>query len=95
MHCTTDYLLPATYVNLSRKIADIILQIRIWEMCIPKMSTPPPTHFLVIQPVFVVEEKTLRHSNITHVFSICSNNTHAYNSSDTTNYYSGNFSLWV
>jgi hypothetical protein len=64
MHCATDYLLPATYVNLSRKMADINLQIRIWEMCIPwchhpKKSTPPSTYFPVIKAVFVAEETAL------------------------------------
>ena len=51
----------------------------------PKNSTPPRTYFLVTNAVFVADETALTNSNITFVFSACSNNTHDNNPSDTTN----------
>jgi len=72
---------------------------RIWEMCTPWYNHPknatPRIYFLVTKVVFVTDETALTNSNITLVFSICSNSTHGNNPSDTTNKYSGHFSLWV
>ena len=59
----------------------------------PKNSIPPPTYFLVTNVVFVADETALTNSNTTLVFSICSNNTHGNNPSDTTNNYCGHFSF--